>query len=100
MIKESIKNYLQNKRILSIQPEIIDPQYINIVLDVLFKYDPSLLTIGRSELIELIRKDFLKNYNEEVLRGFTSIFRHSAFQQELDNYNSAILNSLVRRVFN
>ena len=58
--KESIKNYLQNKRILSIQPEIIDPQYINIVLDVLFKYDPSLLTIGRSELIELIRKGLFK----------------------------------------
>lgn len=94
--KRSIINFLQNKRILAIQPTIVDPAYVTIVLDILFKYDPNILRGSLSSLEKNIRIDLIKDYNENVLNTFDTIFRHSAFQKRLDNYDSSILNSLVR----
>jgi len=94
--KLQIKRFLQNKRVLSIQPEIVDPAYVSIVLDILFKYDPTLLSISRSALEKKIRTELISDYNANSLNTFDNIFRHSAFQKRLDNFNSSILNSLVR----
>ena len=94
--KSSILNFLKKKKVLSIIPEIVDPIYINIVLDVLFKYNPNNLSGSSSELVNSIRESVIKVFNDENLNSFDTIFRHSQFQRLVDNYNRSIINSLVR----
>ena len=81
---------------MSILPEMVDPEFVDIKLDIQFKYDPNLLTESRSELISNIKNDVLDEFNKTKLNTFDTIFRHSALQKTIDNYHPSILNSLVR----
>lgn len=94
--KRQINNILRSKKVLSIIPEIIDVEYINIVLDVLYKYNSNILGSSHSSLEDDIRNVVIKEYNDKYLSGFGEIFRHSHFTKTVDNYVPAILNSHVR----
>lgn len=94
--KNTILQFLKGKKVLSILPRIIDPKYVNIILDVLFKYNSNTISTSRAGLENNIRVDVIDGYNQTELNAFDTIFRHSAFQRELDNYDGSILNSLVR----
>mgnify|MGYP001184554663 CR=1 FL=1 len=94
--KQSILSYLSDRKILSILPEMVDPEFVDIKLDIQFKYDPNLLNESRSELISNIKNDVLDEFNKTKLNTFDTIFRHSALQKTIDNYHPSILNSLVR----
>jgi hypothetical protein len=93
--KSSILSYLKSKKVLSIIPEIIDPQYCNIVLDIFCKYNPNISQLKASEIEQRI-KLFVENYNTNLLNDFDNIFRHSQFVRGVDTSFNAILNSLVR----
>ena len=94
--KSSVLDFVKGKKVLSIIPEIVDPEYINIVLDVLFKYDSNLLSRSVGELQNEIRNEIITSYNENILNTFDTVFRHSQFSRSVDEYDRAILNSLVR----
>lgn len=94
--KSAIENFIKSKNVLAILPEVVDPHYINIVLDILFKVDPKLLDISRAELQNQIKTNILNTYNTSILNIFDTVFRHSQLQGEVDNYHPAIINSLVR----
>lgn len=94
--KLSVLDFVKGKKVLSIIPEIVDPEYINIVLDVLFKYDSNLLSRSVGELQNEIRSQIINDYNENILNTFDTIFRHSQFTRTVDEYDRSILNSLVR----
>lgn len=94
--KLAVLDFVKGKKVLSIIPEIVDPEYINIVLDVLFKYDSNLLSRSVGELQNEIRNEIITSYNENILNTFDTVFRHSQFSRSVDEYDRAILNSLVR----
>jgi len=94
--KVKVTDYLRSKKVLSIFPEVIDPEYVNIVLDVLFKYDSNITTRSASDLQTLVKDNVLASYNNNVLNAFDTIFRHSQFVATVDNYTRSIINSLVR----
>lgn len=94
--KKEILDYLGTKKILSIQPEIVDAKYINIVLDVLFKYDTNITSLVTNEMQAVVERDVLIPYNNNVLNKFDTIFRHSQFVGAVDNASRAILNTHVR----
>lgn len=93
--KSSILDYLKSKKVLSIIPELVDPQYCNIVLDIFCKYNPNISQLKASE-IEQIIKAYVEQYNTNLLNSFDNIFRHSQFVRGVDTSFNAILNSLVR----
>lgn len=94
--KVSILDFLESKKILAITPQIVDPQFVNIVLDVLVKYDPSISSLSASELQLAIKDNVAVPFAESDINGFDTIFRHSLFQKKVDNFNRAVMNSLVR----
>jgi len=94
--KDKILSYLKSKKVLSIFPEIVDPEYVNIVLDVLFKYDSNITTKSSSDLENDIIQNVLTDYNNNVLNAFDTLFRHSQFVATVDNYARSIINSHVR----
>jgi hypothetical protein len=93
--KINILDGLKSKKVLSIIPEIVDAEYINIVLDVLFKYNKNLTKLTKTQLENEI-KNTIVNFNDNNLEAFDGVFRHSLLNRIVDNYSPAILNSLIR----
>lgn len=94
--KRSIKNtVLKGKNIVSITPEIVDPNFTNLELDVFFKYNPNLTDRTNVELQGLVR-DTISNYNFNNLNKFDGVFRYSQLLKAIDNSDRSILNSTIR----
>lgn len=93
--RNSINEFLSGKKILSIKPELIDPEYLRLTLDVFFKYNRNLITQNRGQIESAIR-DVVNSFNEDRLQSFDGLFRHSTLTNVIDSYHPAILNSHVR----
>ena len=93
--KKQLLNVLSNKKVIAIIPQIVDAEHINIVLDVLFKYNSNISTLTKSQLENKLRSGVIADYNNQ-LKGFGKIFRHSEFTKKIDNSDPSILNSHVR----
>jgi len=90
-----IDNILKTKNLVSITPEMIDPSYTYISLQVFFKYDPNLTSLTSGELKQKVI-DIVSNYNDTVLQKFDGVFRQSQLLSQIDNSDPSILNSTVR----
>ena len=86
---------LKGKNVVSITPEIVDPNYTNLELDVFFKYNPNLTDRTSVELTSVVR-DTISDYNFNNLNKFDGVFRHSQLLKLIDNADPAIQNSTVR----
>lgn len=93
--KQGLLTYLSDKKVLSIFPEIVDPEYVDIVLDVLFKYNRNLTTYTKTQL-ETKVKENISIFNSQYLESFDGVFRHSFLSKTVDGTSPAILNSLIR----
>jgi hypothetical protein len=93
--KQGLLTYLSDKKVLSIFPEIVDPEYVDIVLDVLFKYNRNLTTYTKTQL-ETKVKESIGAFNSQYLESFDGVFRHSFLSKTVDGTSPAILNSLIR----
>ena len=93
-IKDSI---LKTKNLVSITPEIVDPDYTYIKLEVFFKYDPNLTSLTAGELKDKVIATITK-YNNTNLQKFDGVFRASQVTTAVDATNPAILNT-IQRVF-
>ena len=86
---------LKGKNVVSITPEIVDPNFTHLELDVFFKYNPNLTDRSSTDLQTVVR-DTIKDYNFNNLNKFDGVFRHSELLRKIDNSDPAILNSTVR----
>lgn len=93
--KMQVYDYLKSKKILSITPEIVDPEFCNIVLDVFVKYNPNISRLNPSDIRQLLTSN-ISQYDQDILNQFDGIFRYSQFMRMIDNSNTAILNSNIR----
>ena len=86
---------LKGKNVVSITPEIVDPNFTNLELDVNFKYNPNLTDRSSVELSSVVR-DTITDYNFNNLNKFDGVFRHSQLTRAIDNSDPSILNTIVR----
>lgn len=93
--KSKILDVVKYKKVLTVSPQLVEAEYININLDVYFKYNNTKTNLTGSELETDIRK-VISTYNDTNLQSFNKVFRHSQLSNKIDNSNKAILNSLVR----
>jgi hypothetical protein len=93
--KAEILDIVKYKKVLSITPEFADPEYINLSLDVLFKYNNSKTNLSKGELEGKIYTT-VQQFGITYLESFDGVFRHSPLLKTIDSYSPAILNSLVR----
>ena len=91
-IKDSI---LKTKNLVSITPEIVDPDFTFIKLEVFFKYDPNLTSLTAGELKNAVIAT-ITNYNDTNLKKFDGVFRASQVTTAVDATNPAILNTIMR----
>ena len=91
-IKDTV---LKGKNIVSITPEIVDPNFTNLELDVFFKYNPNITDRTSVELQNVVR-DVISDYNFNNLNKFDGVFRHSQLLKLIDSADPSILNSTIR----
>ena len=90
-----IDTILRTKNVVSITPEIVDPTYTYVTVDVFFKYDPNLTDQTSGELKNLVINT-VNTYNETDLKRFDGVFRYSKLTREIDNTDPSILNTVMR----
>lgn len=95
-----INSILANKNVVSVIPEVVDPDYLNIALDVTVYYNPRETTRTAKEIESLVINTIF-NYDDEDLQRFDSVFRHSKLSRLVDMSEKSITNNnttvLIRR---
>lgn len=91
--KEQIKESLiRSRNVLTIIPEIVDPDYEYITLIGKVTYNPSKTTRSADEIATLVRAA-ISDYNNQELKRFDSIFRKSKLQNFMENAERSITGS-------
>jgi len=97
-----INNILEQRNIVSITPEIVDPEYFNVKVTSFVYYNPRETTKTPTQ-IETIVKDAILNYNATELEKFDGVLRFSKLSRIIDAADPAITNNtsriMVRRQF-
>jgi hypothetical protein len=93
------KNYvlntvLNNKNMVSVTPEIIDPEYINIALNVTAYYNP-FETNKTINQIKQIVIDTIFTYDDTDLKKFDGVFRHSKLSRLIDTADPSLVNNTM-----
>ena len=92
--KAQLVTDLASYTVASISPVVVDPETLNLILTVNFKYNSS-ATTSSSEALESLVNSTVTNYNADYLKVFNSVFRHSQFTGLVDATDNAILSSIA-----
>lgn len=93
--RSQVLNILSGKKVLSILPQIVNYDYVDIILDVMFKYNKNQTTLSTIQMESAVRQTVI-DFNSQYLQSFDGVFRHSLLSKTIDTSSPAILNSLVR----
>ena len=92
-VKDDIKtSILKKTNVVTVIPELVDPIYYYVLIDVVVNYDPVTLLTSESILKSSINS-VISSYFSSDLQKFDQKFRYSALTKKIDNTNSAIRNS-------
>ena len=93
--KENIKESLiSNRNVLTVTPEIVDPNYIFILVRGKVTYNPSLTTKSSNEILQVV-KNAINNYVATELNTFKSTFRRSKLSFYIESSDPSITGSDV-----
>ena len=90
--KTAIKSKLNSLNMLTVRPEIVDAEIVNILLSTTFKYNERATTLSQGEL-ETVVQNAINSYDSTNLTNFDAVFRHSNLVKSIDESNSAILSN-------
>jgi hypothetical protein len=91
--KEQIKESLiRTRNVVTVTPEIVDPEFVYILVKGSVSYNPTLTSATASELNAFVKAAIL-DYTDEELNTFNSTFRKSKLQSYIDNAERSITGS-------
>lgn len=86
------KNVLKEKNIVSITPEVVDPDYLYLIMNVNIKYNSSKTTLS-SETLEQNIKNLIYLYGDSNIGKFDRDFNESVFVSHVNtNYNPPVVS--------
>ena len=93
--KESLKkNILEKKKIVTITPEILDPDYTYILINCFATYDSSRSLVSETLVKESIAAA-IRNYSTLYLGKFNSPFRYSVISRLVDLSSNSIVSNRI-----
>ncbi len=90
-----IENIIKPKKVLTVSVDIVDPEYIYLVLEATVKFDSTQNILNSTNLNTLIR-NVITNYNETDLSEFSRYFRYSKLSRLIDTAERSILSSVLK----
>lgn len=98
--KEFIQNnILAARNVVSITPEITDPEFFNVRVTSFVHYNPR-ETNKTPAQIETLVKQAIMDYNDNELERFDSILRFSKLSKLIDEADPSIVNNISRIMIN
>lgn len=91
---ELVNTILQSKNVVSVIPEIVDPEFLNISLNVSINYNPRETTKTGPE-IETIVTNTIFDYDDNELQSFDGVFRFSKLSAAIDGSEKSISNNTM-----
>ena len=93
-IKNKIKNdILQDKKMMTIIPEFVDPNYLYIALDTKVKFDPKNSRYNANEIATLV-KGKINDYFSTDLQKFNKSFIYSKLSKIIDAIDGSIVGNV------
>lgn len=89
---EIIDSIIRTRSVLTVTPEIVDPDYMFLRFDLDVYYDPNKTNLSPESLKALVRSRILQ-YRDENLNSFNSIFRGSKLQAVIDGVDPSIMSN-------
>ena len=80
---------------MSITPELVDPEYTYIALEVFYKRNSSESTLSLGQINNSVQQA-ISSYNDNQLRKFDGVLRYSTLLNAIDTSEKSIINSTVR----
>lgn len=94
--KENIKNTLiQNRNVLTVTPEIVDPSYTYIIVRGSVYYDPNATQYTVADIKNIVIAS-IEDYKTDYLGKFKSTFQKSIIQQYIENSENSITGADVK----
>jgi hypothetical protein len=89
-----VNEIIKSRSILTVTPEIVDPEFLFILINLKVTYNPLLTNFDADDLKSLIRQTVL-DYRDNELTKFGATFRTSQFLRAIDNVDPSIKSSSV-----
>lgn len=89
-----INNILKSRNVVTITPEIVDPEYIDIMVDTTVYYNPN-NTVNTANQIKALTFETIQQYNSDYLDSYDGIFRFSQFNTLVDKTEKSIVSSIT-----
>jgi hypothetical protein len=89
-----LNTILETRNIVSITPEIVDAEYINIALNVTVYYNDRETGYSSTDMASIVRNVIL-DYNNSDLQKFESVFRFSKLSRLIDAAEPSITNNIT-----
>ena len=93
--KLELTELLKSKNVASTSTTIVDPEYTYLYFEIIFKYNSNQTTLNKAELQTQV-KNTLRIFNENQLKKFNVVFRHSNLLTSIDLTDISIISSLAR----
>ena len=93
--KNTIRSILRKEySVVSILPEIVDPDYTKIKMDVQVKWDNESTVLTEDEIKTMVMRT-IKDYSDNYLNEFDSYFRYSNIVRKIDDTDAAVTNNVT-----
>ena len=89
-----ISTVLGKRGVVSVIPEIVDPEYINIALHVTVYYNEQTTTKTSDDIASRVRTAVME-YNNTDLQTFDGVFRFSKLSKLIDETDPSIVNNIT-----
>lgn len=87
-----VRKIKQDRSVVTITPEIVDPDYIDVLFDSLVTYDPAVAAVGEGTLKALVVA-YMFAFSSGSLEAFGSNLYLSKLKQGINGVNSSILSN-------
>ena len=87
-----INTVINSKKVLTVSTEIVDPEYIFLLISTTVKYDSDLTTLS-DDAIKTLVTSVIQNYNTAEINSFSKYFRYSKLSRLIDVTERSILNN-------
>ena len=89
-----INSVIKPKKVLTISTEIVDPEYIFIIVNAIVKYQSDTTILSDAEIKQLVINT-IKSYNLNEINQFSKYFRYSKLSRLIDVTERSILSSVT-----
>ena len=87
--KDNIKTFIKTKMVGSVRPEMVNPQYVNIVPTINVKFDSKKTTLNSSDIKDIVVAA-IKNFSTTNLEKFNTTYYNSQLIDTINDLDTSI----------